>query len=342
MNLYSLSDVVRRVSATGQITGEDLQAVRRSVYQGDAVVSEAEAAAVYAIEGARRTHAPEWTALFLEIMTDYVLNQALPAGYMSEVNAAWVTAQVRRRKQPTLDGDVALVAALIEKARKVPATFSAFALSLVKDAVIYGDGPDAKGRDHGAGRVSEADIELLRRILWGAGAEGLLAVSREEAEALFTIADATTGAENNREFDDLFARAVGNYLIGATGRAVPSRADALRWETEPAYKASVLGMLGRVLASAHKAVDKGFVDDTIRNVGALIEDVELEQATHNEARDTEISISTVLAPEKAGWLIDRINRNGVMNGPERALVAFIAREAEALGPEMRDVWPKVA
>lgn len=46
MNLYSLSDVVRRVSATGQITGEDLQAVRRSVYQGDAVVSEAEAAAV--------------------------------------------------------------------------------------------------------------------------------------------------------------------------------------------------------------------------------------------------------------------------------------------------------
>lgn len=342
MDLHGLSDIARRVSATGRIEADDIQTVRRIVYAGDATVSQPEAEAIYAIERARRAHAPDWTALFIEIMSDYVLNQALPAGCVSEDNAAWIMGEVRKRKEPTLDGDVALMTALIENAREVPPAFSAFALALVKDAVIYGDGPDAKGREHVSGRVSDADVDMLRRILWGAGSEGLLAVSREEAEALFSIADATTGADNTAAFDDLFARAVGNYLIGATGRKVPPRDQALRWETEPAYKANVLGMLGKVLHTAHRSLDGDFARDTVRNVGTLIEDVEIEQVTQNAMRDTELSIAAVLAPEKAGWLIDRIDRNGVMNGPERALVDFIGREAEALGPETRALSLKVA
>lgn len=342
MDLHNLSDIARRVSASGRIGPDEVQAVRRTVYAGDATVSQTEAEAIYAIERARRAHAPDWTALFVEIMSDYVVNQALPAGYVSEANAAWIMSEVRRRKEPTLDGDVALVTALVERAREVPPTFSAFALALVKDAVIYGDGPDAKGREHAAGRVTDADVEMLHRILWGAGSEGLLAVSREEAEALFSIADATTGADNTPAFEDLFARAIGNYLIGATGRKVPPRDQALRWETGSDYKTSVLGMLGTVLSSAHQSFDGDFARDTLRNVGSLIEDVEIEQATQNAARETEISVASVLAPEKAGWVVDRIDRNGVMNGPERALIAFIAREAEALGPEMRGLSLKVA
>ncbi|MFX8278006.1 hypothetical protein ABTL45_19260, partial [Acinetobacter baumannii] len=77
--------------------------------------------------------------------------------------------------------------------------------------------------------------------------EGLLAVSREEAEALFAIADATTGADNVADFENLFARAIGNYLLGATGRSVPPRDVALKWQTEAPYKADVVKAVGNVM-----------------------------------------------------------------------------------------------
>ena len=37
--------------------------------------------------------------------------------------------------------------------------------------------------------ADDADVALLNRILWGAGSEGLLAVSRDEAERLHPLVD---------------------------------------------------------------------------------------------------------------------------------------------------------
>ena len=337
----SLSDLARRIAVSRTVAANDVLALRRAVYGNDGLVSYDEAAALFEIERARSGYCAEWSALFVEALTDYVLNQVPPSGYLSDENASWVMEQIKRRKEPSTDGDLALVTNLIEQAREVPAAFSAFALRLTKDAVVYGDGPDARGRPHALGRVTEADVMMLRRILWGAGSEGLLAVSRDEAEALFAIADATTGADNAAEFDDLFARAIGNYLIGATGRAVPLRADALRWETGAAYKVDVLTGLSGVLSSG-QALDPKFMIDTLRNARTLSDDVEFRHAAENQARETALAVAAIMTPEKAGWLLDHVNKNGVMNTPEMALVRFIAREASDLDPSLSGIIDKVA
>lgn len=340
MDVQQLEAIAKRVAPTGVVSVEDAQAVRRAIYAGDCKVDVAEAEALFAIERARKSHCTEWSTLFVEALTDFVIKQQAPAGYLSEDNAAWLEAQIKRRKQPTSDGDVALAVNLIETAAEVPAAFAAFALRLVKDAVIYDDATDAQGRKMGSGRVSKADVDMLKRILWGAGSEGHLAVSRDEAEALFAISDATTGADNVKEWDELFARAIGNYLLGATGRAVPSREQALRWQTESSYKIDVLGALSRVLQASPQALDHKFIVETIAGAGSLGQDLEREHVRQNATRAAATAVAEIMTPEKAGWLLDHIDKNGVMTSAEKALVQFVAREAAALDASLKGAVEK--
>lgn len=337
----TISDLSQRICTLRKVTPEDVIALRRVIYGNDGRVDEFEAEALYAIEHARTGYLAEWSQLFVEALTDHSLYQVVPRGYMSDDNAKWVMAHVKRRKEPSTDGDLALVVNLIEQARQVPAFFSAFALRLCKEAVVYGDGPDARGRMHGHGSVTEADVDMLRRILWGASSEGLLAVSHEEAEALVAIADMTTGAENIPEFEELFARAIGNYLIGATGRSVPKREDALRWETSADYKVDALSAISNLFASS-QVLNPDFIIDTIGGARSLGDDVEWEIDRQNQIREIHRDDAEVITPEKADWLLSRMNKNGVMNPPERALLRFIAREASHLEPSLKDLVAKVA
>jgi hypothetical protein len=330
----TLADIATRIAPSGRLGPDDIANIRRLIYT-DGAVSRADAEALYAIERARRHHAPEWSTLFVEALTDHLLEHVAPAGYLDDANAAWLLAQIKARKQPAMDTDVALIGALVERAREVPATFSAFALSTVKDAVIYGDGPDATGREHGHGRVTEADVALLQRILWGAGQEGQLAISRAEAEALFAIADATAGSESTPAFDDLFARAIGNHLLAATGRAVPDRATALRHQAGAQYRADLVGALGRLLYGMS-------LREFNAPIRTLKEDVEAHHGEANAAREIASAEAGVVMREEADWLLERINRNGVTTRAELALVRFVAREAIAIDAALEPMIDKVA
>jgi hypothetical protein len=337
--MTDLALTARTIALSGKVEPADILSLRRAIF-ADGVVSRDEAEALFDIERTRTAHNPEWSQLFVEALTDYTLNQEPPVGYLTDSTAEWVTGQLKRRKTPSTDADLELVTNIIEQAREVPASFSAFALGLAKQEVVYGDGPDARGRMHVSGRVTQADVITLQRILWGAGSEGLLAVSRDEAEALFSIADATTGADNAPEFDDLFAKAIGNYLLGATGHAVPSRDVSLRWETEPAHKTDILSILGHVFGP--NGVSKELWPDEPMDFRTLKQDIELEHKTLNDARDADRALAEIMTPEKAGWLRDHVGKNGVMTGPEKALVRFIARESSALDASLKDVLSKVA
>ena len=344
--MTTFNQVARRVATSGKIEAADIAELRRAIYN-DGVVSRAQGEALFEIERVRTAHSDAWSELFVEALSDYAIKQEPPEGYLSEDTAAWITAEISKRRKPSTDAEIELVINLIEKAREVPAAFSSFALRLVKDMVMYGDGVDARGRSHDGSCISEADINSLQRVLWGAGSEGLMAVSRDEAEALFSIAHASAGHDNDPKFDDFFAKAIGNYLLGATGRAVPARADAFRWETETAYKKDAVNILGAVFGKRRNAnwgqlQDSGFYKDTILNARTLAQDLEHRFETENVAYDAAQLAASVMTPDKAGWLLDHIDQNGVMTEPEKALVRFIRREAGSLDPSLAKVLEKVA
>lgn len=332
------SHIARRVAAaSGKIAAADVADLRRGIY-ADGVVSRAEAAAMFEIERCRTDHDRGWSDLFVEALSDFALNREPPAGYVSADTARFVMDEIGKRKTPSTDAEVALLTNIIEKAREVPPELSAFALRHVKNTVMYGGGPDAMGREHGGGKITDADVAVLQRILWGAGSEGLLAISREEAEAMIAIADFTTGADNDPKFDDLFAKALGNYLLGATGRQVPAREVSLRWETEPAHRRDVVGVLAAALRSVPR--DARTLIDTVRDADTLLGDIDMAFLEQNHIREMAIETASIMTSEKAGWLLDRIGQNGVLSEPEKALLRFVKREACAIDPSLQPMLDK--
>ena len=107
---------------------------------------------------------------------------------------------------------------------------AAHALTIVRDGVITGEGPTAKGRIHFSRALDADDAAWCARILTAAAVEHQ-PVSRAEAEALFEINDAAAERSDHGLFDDLFAKAVVHHAASASGLPVPSRTVALSPDT---------------------------------------------------------------------------------------------------------------
>jgi hypothetical protein len=101
----------------------------------------------------------------------------------------------------------------------------------------------------------------------------------------------------------------------------------------------VVRSLSQILRERGK-INVKFLKDT--QATTLAQEVEGEHARLNMKRDVEIEMAAIMTPEKAQWLTDRIEKNGLMNGPEKALVKFIEREASNLGVDLSGVFAKVA
>jgi hypothetical protein len=107
---------------------------------------------------------------------------------------------------------------------------AAFALTVVRDGVITGEGPTTKGRVHFSRALDADDAAWCARILTATAVEHQ-PVSRAEAEALFEIDAAAAERSDHGRFDDLLAKAVVHHAASESGLPVPPRTVALSPET---------------------------------------------------------------------------------------------------------------
>lgn len=329
----SLEQLLDAAMREGAIDDAQTAAVRRALYGGGGQVGEAFRLFVEA-DSRRRAPSREWSRLFVEAALDVALNETAPQGYFSLEKAQKMMSALDGRGPLRVDTALEALIAIVEKATQVPAEFSAFVLRHLKEAAIYSDGETASGRKLTPGAVGASELALIRRVVWGAGEEGRLAVSRAEAEALFDIADATAGADNTPDWDAFFAGAVGNYLIGATGRTPPSRERAFEmWDTP--VKRDALGFFGQIFSRAWEGRAEEAAGDLARHrLSAMVEE---SYRRDNEARAAAIEEAEALVGEKADWLVERVRRNGRMTAPESALARFLEREARELPAALRDM-----
>jgi hypothetical protein len=108
---------------------------------------------------------------------------------------------------------------------------AAYALTIVRDGVITGEGPTTKGRVHFSRSLDADDAAWCVRILTARAVEHQ-PISRAEAEALFEINDAATERADGGRFDDLLAKAVAHHAASVSGLPVPPRTVALSPDTE--------------------------------------------------------------------------------------------------------------
>jgi hypothetical protein len=203
----------------------DLVQLRRQ-RNPEQAISRAEAEALLSLDRMQKNSAASWRDFIADAIADHLMS-AEPAGIITPEKADWlITALAPAGVIETITAIETLLRAM-EAAREVPSSLAAFAIGQAQAAIIKGEGPAIGPRSHFSRVIDGEDTAFLYRILIAAGGADGVAVSREEAEALFDLHDATARSTNDSAFDGLFYRAIAHHALHASGEEVAPRQTAL-------------------------------------------------------------------------------------------------------------------
>ncbi len=317
----SIDEIVKR----GSIGEADVLTMRRSFYE-DGLIGLEEANQLFVLNDACRNQHDSWPWFFVEAITDFIVNQVEPEGYLTAGNADWLVSKISSDGQVQSKTELDLLVHVLDKARWSPERLVKFALDQVKRAVIEGDGPLRAGQMLEQGTINDAEVDLLRRILYAFGGDGNIAITKAEAEVLFEIDEAMAGQPPHPAWTDLFAKAVANVILAASGYAPPSREEALRSEAWLAGRGDLSpgGLLKAMVTSSLSSVWECYH-------GQSAEERALERL---ERQRIEIITNEQITEGEANWLAERISRDGRVSPTELALMSFLRQESPPLHPAL--------
>jgi len=316
---------IAEIKARGSIKDADVLKLRRNYYD-DGIITAEEADVIFALNAACPVQDPAWADCFVETITDYLVEQTEPRGYLTAENAQWLIERIGRDGQVDTKTELELAINVLNKARWAPQSLVRFALEQVKQAVLSGTGPLRAGQRLEPGIVWESDVDLLRRILCAAASDGCIAVTRVEADVLFEIDESSCERDNHPAWTDLFIKAIANCVMAASGYAPPPREAALAGEAWFGRRGALsLDAILSGVGSGLKGFFAGYREQTAEE-GAI---------AHLTRQKVEIVTHDAVEPVNAAWLAARIGRDGKITPNERALLMFLKTESQALDPALR-------
>lgn len=304
--------------------------VRRAIYSHDQLTPSDMELVFSVARRAGRQPCAEWTALFCEALADYMVHQNDPADYIPQDKADWLAATLAKNGGICTKTEFAMLIDVMTHALGVPTSLSTFALSEIKTAIIQGRRDAITGEDHPAGVVTKADVEALRAVLYAAKTGTPGHVTREEADVLFDIAHATAQADPS--FDDLFARAIGNYLM-AINLHVPDAAEALHFEKWLDQKEDLLGFASRMF---HRAP----AGNSFNLLQSPAQAVEADMAQQDADDEALLDAKKDITDSEAAWLIAHLTHDGELSSAEKRLLQFLAAQARSIAPPLRALLDK--
>lgn len=290
---------ISQIGADGYVTAEEVIALRRSVFK-DGVVSPTELDALFALGERAPEGDREWTQFFEEAAADFYLREEEPQGYLTADEFASLKTRVTRDAGQASALELRLLVSLLEKARQTPADMTDFVGEQIKSSIL--------GKPEGAS-VSREDADLVRRYLFAAGGAGNVAVTRKEAELLFDINDATANAHNNPAWTELFIQGVINHLMAHLGYTAPSREEAFRRNAWARDTSTDMG-----------GFFKRMVEGGLEGFKTAFSKEKSFRAEYEETRAREVDAAAEITEGEAGWLAQRIGRDGAFDANERKLV----------------------
>jgi hypothetical protein len=328
-----MSAAVAKLASGHRVTAADVTMLRREVY-GDGLMTRAEAEALFALEATAREKCAEWPPFFVEALGDYIVHGEKPSGYISEDNADWLIRAISRDGVVDSLTELELLIHVLEEAKSSPSELSVYALDQVANAVVNGKGPLASGGTLVAGSIGKAEVELLRRILNAHGGDGNIAVTRGEAEVLFKINEKTAHAKNDPSWNDLFVKAIANFVMCSAGYEAPTREVALRRD--------------QFLESSDPKVGSFFARMISGGVAGILEayrspdDIETEWEARNRAAEALARRAEAIDGSEARWLIQHIGGDRPLYENERALLALIKHTSPQIDPALQPLLNQVA
>jgi hypothetical protein len=331
----SIDSALRSADSTadsGTIPG-----LRRAIYSKEKVTRDDLLELLKVGRGAAAEQSGDYSDLLSEVATDLLVRQADPAGYISAGDAAWLMAQLADGGGLSCRAEFAMLVDVLRFAVSAPPALTAFGVREVEKAILSGRRTATGEADHAAGIVTKEDVAALHSLVFAATEGSSLHVTRESAEALFDIAHATAAAANDPGFDDMFAKSVGNYLMGVafhwTAPAAEVR-ERQQWADRPAS-------FGDFFSTLEKGLTKSFgkLSTATKRVDDIDEGVFGQE---NAADAAEIQSAGAIDAAEADWVAAHLTREGPLSQAEKSLLAFLAREAASMPPALRALIEKRA
>ena len=240
LRLIAIDDICQR----GSIRDADVTMLRRA-FEREPHLTPSDIEALARIHSMARIQDPSWADFFVQTMTDYIVREQEPSGYVTATQAGWLIARISSGGRVRTKTVFELLVNVVDKARWVPESLMAYALGQIREAVATGAGALRTSQLIAAGVITLAEIEHVRRLLFAYGADRPSPITQIEADLLIDI-DAAICAADTRMFEaeiegwtDLFCKALANAVLAASDYWGPSRVEALR-------ESSQLLRIGRV------------------------------------------------------------------------------------------------
>jgi len=313
---------VADIKARGSINNVDVLKLRRNYYDDGRITAD-DAEIICALNDACPVQDPAWADWFVETLTDFVVDQVKPEGYLTSDNAAWLIAHIAKNGRIETGAAMNLVLGVLDRARWVPPSLVCFAL----DQVLR------SGKQCVPRTIGEAHVDLFRRVMCAFDGDGHLPVTQPEAEILFDIDATTARRENHPSWGDLFVKAIANCVLAASGYATPPRKLALARDPWLARRSHFT--LDRRAACAGFGYKSTFGSYRFQST----EERDIARLTRQKL---DIVTNEPLAMAKASWLACRIACDGCLSPNARALLVLFGAESPILHPSLQALVDKAA
>lgn len=317
---------VDQIVKPGWIDGGDVLKLKTKFYDCG-FLSDEEAETLFGLCEPDGGETPVWADFFIDALSDYFVNQLEPEGYVTADGAAGLIERIASQGRIDHKIDFDLLIRVIDTARWTPASLVRLALEQIKFAVADGDGPLRSGQSLERGRISSAEVEIVRHILCAFGGRDQVALTRAEVEVLFDINDAIADWSVNPAWTDLFLKAVTNAVMAASGQAVPARDVALRRDewVERRGECAARTLLFGLVASSLGAIEDSYIEQS----------PEAQALARLEHQRIEIITGEKISGVDADWLSERIGRSKDVNADELALVTHLESLSQRMHPDLR-------
>jgi hypothetical protein len=216
------------VAGDGRIGADDVLRLRRAIYQQGGINRE-KAAALFKLNRDHRSHDPAWAEFYVEALSDFF--------YWREGSDSSLTDDAERMLMEWIGPAAAiddatemrLLLHLMFRSNGSSEAFRAYVLDAVRHSVLHSSQALYGQADRRPGVIDAADVEVIRKLVYGLGGQSGMAISAAEADFLFELEHATAGAPNVPAWRDLFVKAITMHLLFAGDS--PDRIDEVeaRW-----------------------------------------------------------------------------------------------------------------
>ncbi len=334
--MASTNQVLTEILADGVLDKDEFLQLRKQIFN-DGHITITEADMIFAIDTKIDVLPEGWNEFFVNAITDFLIRQTLPIGYVDPIHATWLMERIEQDDKMSEETEQALLLSVLRLAEDCPENLELYALNKIRRKIV---GRAVKSelcvteQDVGmiekvlyaghALQVSESDVALIKKVVYASGGNGGFGISKSEAAFLFELDESTQDGGNHESWQKLFVGAIANHLMTMGAPAPADREEYKR-------------------AQEFLMTDDGIQWDKLeleRNLPRQLYRLLTEKPPQSQFTDHgRMDQAEKIDLTEAQWLIDHLNRDGTISENEKALLTFLKNECpdihEALHPFLR-------